>query len=48
MESTKKWICVVCGEVVEGETPPEQCPVCGVGPEMFEELKEEKKERVQN
>jgi len=44
MESLKKWKCVVCGEVVEGEAPPEQCPVCGVGPEMFEELEEEKTE----
>ena len=45
MESTKKWKCLVCGEVVEGETPPEQCPVCGVGPEMFEKLIEETEEK---
>lgn len=44
MESLKKWKCVVCGAVVEGENPPEKCPVCGVGPELFEELKEEKTE----
>jgi len=40
----KKWICIVCGEIVEGETPPDKCPVCGVGAEMFKEIKEEKKE----
>ncbi|MFA6783233.1 MAG: flavodoxin domain-containing protein, partial [Sedimentibacter sp.] len=40
----KKWKCLICGAVVEGEVPPARCPVCGVGPEMFEELKEEKVE----
>ena len=35
----KKWICKPCGYVVEGENPPDQCPVCGVGPEEFEEVK---------
>ncbi len=44
MESKKKWICLVCGELVEGETPPDKCPVCGVGPEMFKEVIEEKTE----
>lgn len=24
-----KWVCLACGNVVEGETPPEICPVCG-------------------
>ena len=37
----KKWICIVCDYVHEGETPPETCPLCGVGPEEFEEVKEE-------
>lgn len=32
----KKWRCVVCGEVFEGVLPPEVCPACGVGQEMFE------------
>ena len=36
----KKWICNVCGYVHEGEQPPEQCPLCGVGPEEFEEVDE--------
>ena len=40
----KKWQCVVCGEIVEGDTPPDKCPVCGVGPEMFKEIIDEKKE----
>ena len=30
-----QWKCVVCGAIVEGDTPPEKCPVCGVGPEQF-------------
>ncbi len=44
MKSRKKWICLVCGELVEGETPPEKCPVCGVDSEMFKEVIEEKTE----
>lgn len=39
-----KWKCTVCGEVFEGEKPPEVCPVCGVGSEMFVKLEEETKE----
>jgi flavin reductase (DIM6/NTAB) family NADH-FMN oxidoreductase RutF/rubredoxin len=31
----KKWVCKVCGYVHEGDSPPEVCPVCGVGPEEF-------------
>ena len=31
----KKWRCKVCGYIHEGETPPDVCPVCGVGPEEF-------------
>lgn len=30
-----KFVCQVCGYVHEGDTPPEKCPVCGVGPEKF-------------
>jgi len=26
--SSKKWVCSVCGFISEGETPPDQCPVC--------------------
>ncbi len=35
----KKFICTVCGYVHEGETPPDVCPLCGVGPEKFVEQK---------
>jgi len=37
----KKWKCVVCGYVHEGETAPDVCPLCGVGPEDFEEVTDE-------
>ena len=37
----KKWICTVCGYVHEGPEPPEKCPVCGVGPDKFKEMKDE-------
>ena len=35
MAEVKVWKCDVCGYIHEGEFPPEQCPVCGVGPENF-------------
>jgi len=34
----KKWICIPCGYVFEGENPPDRCSVCGVGSEEFEEI----------
>ncbi len=37
----KKWRCIVCGYIHEGEEPPEECPICGVGPEEFELIEEE-------
>lgn len=30
-----KFVCQVCGYVHEGDSAPEKCPVCGVGPEKF-------------
>ncbi len=36
----KKWECTVCGYIHEGEAPPDECPVCGVGPEYFQEVVE--------
>ncbi|MBO4988864.1 MAG: NADH peroxidase [Clostridia bacterium] len=37
----KKWKCLICGEIVESETCPEKCPLCGAPAEKFVELKEE-------
>ena len=37
---TKKFRCLVCGYIHEGETAPEECPLCHVGPEDFEEIVE--------
>ncbi|MBC3888691.1 flavin reductase [Acetobacterium paludosum] len=31
----KKWRCTVCGYQYEGDTSPEKCPICGVGPNKF-------------
>ncbi|HOF38686.1 MAG TPA: hypothetical protein PLD73_01335, partial [Candidatus Hydrogenedentes bacterium] len=39
---TKRWVCTVCGYVHEGPEPPEACPVCGAGPDMFEAEEEPK------
>ena len=33
----KKFVCTVCGYVHEGDSAPEKCPQCGVGPEKFKE-----------
>lgn len=30
------WKCTVCGEIYAGVVPPEVCPACGVGQELFE------------
>ena len=40
----KKYVCSVCGYVHEGDSAPEKCPVCGVGPEKFTEVKEGERE----
>lgn len=31
----KLWKCEVCGYIHKGDAPPDQCPVCGVGKELF-------------
>lgn len=36
MAEATTWICSVCGYVHRGTEPPDECPVCGVGPEDFE------------
>ena len=37
---TKKFRCLVCGYIHEGENAPEACPLCHVGPDQFEEIVE--------
>ena len=34
----KKWKCLVCGQIVESETRPEQCPLCKAPSDKFEEV----------
>jgi len=34
-KARKKWRCLVCGHIFEGEEPPQVCPACGVGKENF-------------
>ena len=36
----KKWECLVCGYIHEGEEPPDECPICGAGKDQFVELQE--------
>jgi rubrerythrin len=33
-----KWKCIVCGYIVEGDEPPERCPVCGAPKAKFEKI----------
>lgn len=33
----KTFVCTICGYVYEGDEPPEICPVCDQGAEVFEE-----------
>ena len=43
-----KWKCTICGEIVESNMAPEECPVCGVGAKFFVEVEEESKSREFN
>lgn len=36
-----QWKCTVCGYIHEGDTAPEECPLCGVGSDLFEEVEAE-------
>ena len=36
----KKWKCLICGEIVESDTRPEQCPLCKAPGEKFVEIVE--------
>ncbi len=36
-----KFVCSVCGYVHEGDSAPEECPICHVGSDKFEEQKGE-------
>jgi nitrite reductase (NADH) large subunit len=36
--AAESWRCTVCAYVHAGPQPPSVCPVCGVGPELFEAL----------
>ncbi len=37
----KKWRCTVCGQIVESEVCPSECPVCHAKADKFVEVKEE-------
>lgn len=40
-EGTKKWKCVICNEVFDGDESPDVCPVCGAKHDQFIEVIEE-------
>lgn len=35
----KRFICIICGYIHEGDTPPEICPICKAPSDKFEEVK---------
>ena len=37
----KTWKCTVCGYIMQGEEPPDVCPVCGAEKSFFKESIEE-------
>ena len=37
----KKWKCLVCGQIVESETCPSECPLCHAPGDKFVEVKED-------
>ncbi len=37
----KKWKCLICGEIVESDVRPDQCPLCKAPGEKFVEVVEE-------
>ena len=38
----KKYVCLVCGYVHEGDAPPAECPICHVPATKFKVMEEEK------
>jgi hypothetical protein len=40
------WKCSVCGMIVEGENPPENCPKCGAPMDKFAQLPKEDADKV--
>lgn len=40
-EGSKKWKCIICNEVFDGDTAPDVCPVCGAKHDQFIEVIEE-------
>ena len=38
MTAAKTWKCEVCGYIHTGESPPKNCPVCGVDGDQFSEM----------
>lgn len=42
----KKFVCLVCGYIHEGDSAPDTCPICKVGSDMFEEIIEEENSNV--
>jgi nitrite reductase (NADH) large subunit len=44
----KKWKCLVCGMIFEGEKPPKICPVCGADSSQFVEINDNEENNSEN
>ncbi|MBV4431781.1 FAD-dependent oxidoreductase [Clostridium tyrobutyricum] len=40
IKTKKKWKCLICGVIFEGDEPPKICPVCGADSSQFVEVTE--------
>ncbi|MDR0879594.1 MAG: FAD-dependent oxidoreductase [Clostridioides sp.] len=40
-KGARKWKCIICNEVFEGDEPPQICPVCGASEDKFIEVYDE-------
>lgn len=43
----KKWRCMVCEYIHEGDSPPDKCPVCGSSKEEFVLMDDEESEELE-
>ena len=37
----KRFICTICGYIHEGDTPPDQCPICKAPADKFREMEDD-------
>jgi rubrerythrin len=38
LPAKKMWVCEICGHTVEGDEPPDKCPICNAGKKAYTEI----------